>query len=290
MRRDGRGFTLIELLVVIAIIAVAAALLLPTFSAARSKARETACLSNIRQLGAAVAMYAQDYDGAFPMSLYAWTAPSSDPNSPHHVAGRPVFWVMDELYPYVRTTQIVHCPDLTQEYDYPASIRVTYRDVPTTLWTLSSYAFNPTVIANGLDNALLGWRRPIQQEASIQFPTDTVLWFEGAWISDGELPAIFARHNEFANVAYCDGHAKAFRMLLNPELGPGNPTVGSAFVPGILNEWFVNHGPYRCPNSIWPSDNCSWFIGIVRDPACPGASTDPDKSCVYDTSTEPLHG
>ena len=55
-----RAFTLIELLVVIAIIAILAAILFPVFAQARAKARQTSCVSNARQVGMSVMMYAQD--------------------------------------------------------------------------------------------------------------------------------------------------------------------------------------------------------------------------------------
>src|SRR5262249_24861036 len=59
------GFTLIELLVVIAFIAILAAILFPVFAQAREKARQTTCLSNHKQVGHAILMYAQDYDEMF---------------------------------------------------------------------------------------------------------------------------------------------------------------------------------------------------------------------------------
>lgn len=57
-----QAFTLIELLVVIAIIAILAAILFPVFAQARAKARQTACLSNTKQIATGIMMYAQDYD------------------------------------------------------------------------------------------------------------------------------------------------------------------------------------------------------------------------------------
>ncbi len=63
------GFTLIELLVVIAIIAILAAILFPVFATAREKARQQSCASNMKQLGIAMSMYAQDYDEEYCMAF-----------------------------------------------------------------------------------------------------------------------------------------------------------------------------------------------------------------------------
>src|SRR5712672_2262869 len=70
-----RGFTLIELLVVIAIIAILAAILFPVFAQARTKARQASDMSNLKQLGLAWLMYAQDYDEKFiPRSVWVGAA------------------------------------------------------------------------------------------------------------------------------------------------------------------------------------------------------------------------
>ncbi|MDX1935079.1 MAG: DUF1559 domain-containing protein [Capsulimonadales bacterium] len=73
IRPYGNAFTLIELLVVIAIIAILAAILFPVFAQARDKARQTACLSNMKQIGLAAMMYYQDYDERGPIVWqYGW--------------------------------------------------------------------------------------------------------------------------------------------------------------------------------------------------------------------------
>jgi len=90
-----RGFTLIELLVVIAIIAILAAILFPVFATARDKARQTACLSNTKQLGTAVLEYQQDYDECSPDSPNPWQQGNG--------------WAC-MVYPYVKSKAVFICP------------------------------------------------------------------------------------------------------------------------------------------------------------------------------------
>src|SRR5579871_2191447 len=93
-----KGFTLIELLVVIAIISTLAAILFPVFSQAREKARATACLSNEKQIGMAVLMYAQDYDD----TIVPWHTVTEYAGQP----ARERVWVY-KLQPYIKSGAIV---------------------------------------------------------------------------------------------------------------------------------------------------------------------------------------
>ena len=103
------GFTLIELLVVIAIIAILAAILFPVFARARAKAQQAGCMSNMKQLGLAFAMYSSDNDnkmgGATWQPLY--TVPPFA-----GCAGNTTSWVFwaQVISPYVKNAGIFICP------------------------------------------------------------------------------------------------------------------------------------------------------------------------------------
>lgn len=129
MKRQPLGFTLIELLVVVAIIAILAGMLFPVFARARDTARQTVCISNLRQLGVSIKLYGDDYDDRFPLavdftdqplSATAW-APSGIPNAVANVArlentddpidgdsngGR----IDHILRPYVKDENVFRCP------------------------------------------------------------------------------------------------------------------------------------------------------------------------------------
>src|SRR5690349_24506218 len=104
-RRRPSGFSLSELLVVIAIISILAAILYPVFAKARARARETTALSNLKQIGAALAMYTADYDELLPDRWPVW------------LGYRDFFWRVDGgdlpslLKPYVKNSAVWYSPE-----------------------------------------------------------------------------------------------------------------------------------------------------------------------------------
>jgi len=92
-----RGFTLIELLVVIAIIAILAAILFPVFARAREKARQSSCLSNVKQIALGMLQYAQDYDERLVLAAMYYASPN-------------YYTWMYLLQPYVKNIQVFTCP------------------------------------------------------------------------------------------------------------------------------------------------------------------------------------
>jgi prepilin-type N-terminal cleavage/methylation domain-containing protein/prepilin-type processing-associated H-X9-DG protein len=113
MMKRRNGFTLIELLVVIAIIAILAAILFPVFAQAREKARQTSCLSNIKQQGLAVHMYAQDYDETLP----PWWVPNAAVTDPPGASAIHYWYV--NLIPYTKNRDVFRCPSAGGASAYP---------------------------------------------------------------------------------------------------------------------------------------------------------------------------
>src|SRR5436853_6238532 len=126
------GFTLIELLVVIAVIAIIAAILFPVFARAREKARQATCLSNLKQLGAAVMMYMSDYDESFPFVLsYSGNcncpANTGDngkfPVVPDVTGLEPQFQLVTVVAQYVKNVDVWYCPSVGPNYVWEAEVK-----------------------------------------------------------------------------------------------------------------------------------------------------------------------
>ena len=180
-----KGFTLIELLVVIAIIAILAAILFPVFARAREKARQTSCLSNVKQLALGVHMYCQDFDEAVPHYRY---------ENPKSIS---LNWT-GMVEPYLKNTQIWQCPSAAAQ-------------------TLA-YGWNYRYLGWPSRGGTAGSSVAAMKLAEITKPAETICIAETEVNSSCCYPASYTtywpsynasdRHNEGANYAFLDGHAK----------------------------------------------------------------------------------
>lgn len=246
-RGNRNGFTLIELLVVIAIIAILIAILFPVFAQAREKARQTSCLSNMKQMGLAVVQYVQDYDETFPRGV----------NSNWQEG-----WAT-QIQPYVKSYDVFRCPDDSEtKIDPPFDgVGISYASNGFSGWDGVSTTTMFGVM--GMDQSWVA--NTIKTLASVNVPSSTIMiaekhtdeakqaggegvpsfaslgcvftgfaFFDWAGapqeIPDGtKAPAAYPfgpsgavafKHagRTMANFAFCDGHVKAMKpATTNPD-------------------------------------------------------------------------
>ena len=194
MHRGGRGFTLIELLVVIAIIAILAAILFPVFARAREKARQTTCLSNVKQIGLALLQYLQDYDERFPYAYWGAGSRYLWPNG----AWSGGMWI-PAVYPYAKNIQMFNCPSNTSEwsggyvgqgFSYPYNSRLNGSK-------LGHIVYPAQCVTN-----VCGW----------YYHTSGASNYESVSGNPISGPSIKKWHNEGTNAVHVDGHAKWYKF------------------------------------------------------------------------------
>ncbi len=209
--KNDRAFTLVELLVVIAIVATLVAFLFPVFSRVRERGRQTACLSNLRQLGLATFQYAQDSDDRYP---YGGDPSDLDTDSWQNWQGGR-YWpdiqqmqanhrsLPNVMAGYVKDRNLWQCPD-DNGFDFGGS----FEDIPLSAHPSCFQAFGMRyayTTSLALDGQTIGnvraWSR--QPPYTEHDPVDVPLLFDhvGHW-HGGTEPS-----EERLNMVMVDGHA-----------------------------------------------------------------------------------
>ena len=176
------AFTLIELLVVIAIIAILAAILFPVFAQAREKARQTSCLSNMKQISLGVHMYTQDYDETLPTLEH----------------GGHQGWI-DQIHPYTKNHDIRRCPSDSR---FSAAGRRTSYAVNNSMDGISM----ATVTAPA--STIYAAEQADLRTSDHYHPASWGGADNFAWNNGKPTELAWRRHSEGANYSYLDSHAR----------------------------------------------------------------------------------
>lgn len=176
-----RSFTLVELLVVTAIIAILAALLSPALRTARDKARQAACANNLKQLGLALTMYADDYGELYPFNYQAGVGTWADA-----LAAKGYLKTSHYL-----SNAILNCP-ADPNHSRGGVFYVT-----------GDYGINAFITSRSWwGGADAKYPRELSR------PSGTILLCDADWYFVPESPTKLPHylHSGGANVLYCDGH------------------------------------------------------------------------------------
>lgn len=228
------AFTLIELLVVIAIIATLTAILFPVFAQAREKGRQTACVSNLRQLAQANTLYAQDYDDFYaPAAQDFFTFDNRRWFGVRDATGR--FQPLDgPLVPYMKDSGLLRrCPsfEATTGFDMGTGGYVyNYLAVGGRVWH-EGY----TAEAFDHSSALSEIAKPAETAMFADGGLDTGVVVEYAFLTPPPAlsaripnsytldPSVHFRHHDRAEVAFADSHVRSLARAQSVDQSPAYP-------------------------------------------------------------------
>ena len=217
-KRTG-GFTLIELLVVIAIIAILAAILFPVFANAREKARQSACLNNVKQIGLALETYEQNWDETLPDVLapgryFVWHAPLWNKTTAQFSDTQNKWFLPDKLEPYIKSNSIWFCPSVDPDRTIWSTSSPCNATTPNNTYTKngSTYMWSHSTVKLPQHESEYGdYGRLISGSSlsAVKSPSIApVLWDMPYWVVN--VCAGPPAHSKGINVLYADSHVKWF--------------------------------------------------------------------------------